>query len=90
MRPRLSRALFIIWLAGGTAAMAQALGPARPVFTREAIAAALSQVPPTTAVPQDPRSDWSRLQVLTNSEIVLFAQGWRAAGVDSSGSRTRP
>jgi hypothetical protein len=75
MRPNLSLALFILLLAGGTAAMAQGLGPARPVFTRQTLAAALSRVTPTIAAPQDPSDDWSRLRQRLESEIVLFAPG---------------
>jgi len=75
MKPRLSFALFVLWLAGGTAAMAQAPGSARPVFTRQAITAALSHVTATIAAAQDPRDDWSRLRQLTKIDIVLFAQG---------------
>jgi hypothetical protein len=74
-KPRLSFALFVLWLAGGTAAMAQAPGSARPVFTGQAITAALSHVTATIAAPQDPRDDWSRLRQLTKIDIVLFAQG---------------
>lgn len=75
MKPRLSFALFVLWLSGGTAAMAQAPGSARPVFTRQAITAALSHVTATIAAPQDPRDDWSRLRQLMKNDIVLFAQG---------------
>ena len=74
MKPRLSFALFVLWLAGGTAAMAQVPGSARPVFTRQALTA-LAHVTATIAAPQDPRYDWSRLRQLTNIDIVLFAQG---------------
>ena len=74
-KPRLSFALFVLWLAGGTAAMAQAPGSARPVFTGQAITAALSHVTATIAAPQDQRDDWSRLRQLTKINIVLFAQG---------------
>ena len=74
-KPRLSFALLVLWLAGGTAAMAQAPGSVRPVFTRQAITAALSHVSATIAVPQDPRDGWLRLRQLTKIEIVLFAQG---------------
>ena len=75
IKPRLSCALFVLWLAGGAAATAQAPGLARPVFTRQAITAALSHVTATVAASQDPRSDWSRLRQLTKIDIVLFAQG---------------
>jgi hypothetical protein len=74
MKQRLSFALFVVWLAG-SAAMAQAPDSARPVFTRQAITAALSHATTTIAVAQDPRSDWSRLRQLTKNEIVLVAQG---------------
>jgi hypothetical protein len=73
--PSLSCALFVLWLACGASAMAQAPGSARPVFTRQSITAALSHLTATTATPQDPRDDWSRLRQLTKIEIVLFAQG---------------
>jgi hypothetical protein len=75
MKPRLSFALLVLWLAGGTAAMAQAPGSARPVFTRQAITEALSHGPATIAAAQDPRDDWSRLRQLTKVDIVLFTQG---------------
>ena len=75
MKLRLSSALFVLWLAGDTAAMAQASDSARPVFTRQAITAALSHMTATIAAPQDPRYDWSRLRQLTKIDIVLFAQG---------------
>jgi hypothetical protein len=75
MKPGLSFAVFVLWLAGGMAAMAQAPGSARPVFTRQAITAALSQVTATIAAPQDSSYDWSRLRQLTKIEVVLFAQG---------------
>lgn len=75
MKSRLSFVLFVLWLTGGTAAMAQTPGSARPVFTREAITAALSHVTATIAAPQDPRDDWSRLRQLTKIDIALFAQG---------------
>jgi hypothetical protein len=55
--------------------MAQAPSLARPVFTRQAITAALSHATETIAAPQDPRHDWSRLRQLTKVDIVLFAQG---------------
>ena len=75
MKPRLSFALFVLWLAGGTAAMAQAPGSVRSIFTRQAITAALSHTTVMIAAPQDPRYDWSRLRQLTQIDIVLFAQG---------------
>jgi len=75
IKPRLSCALFVLWLAGGAAAMAQAPGLARPAFTRQSITAALSHTTATTAAPQDSRDDWSRLRQLTKIDIVLFAQG---------------
>ena len=47
MRPRRSVALLALWLAGGAAAMAQEPGTANPVFTRQAITAALSRATAT-------------------------------------------
>jgi hypothetical protein len=75
MELRPSFALFVLWLAAGTAAMAQAPDRAQPVFTRQAITAALSHVTATIAAPQGSRDDWSQLRQLTKSDIVLFAQG---------------
>jgi len=54
---------------------AQAQGPAHPIFTRQAIAAAAAQMGATATASQDPRHDWSRLRQVTGSEIVLRAQG---------------
>jgi hypothetical protein len=68
-------ALFLLWVASGTAATAQAPGTAKPVFTGHAITAALSHATAAIVAPQDPPYDWSRLRQLTNMEIVLFAQG---------------
>lgn len=68
-------ALLVLWLAGGTAAGAQTPGIPRSVFTRQAIAASLRHAASAVVAPQDPRYDWSRLRQLTNTEIVLFAQG---------------
>ena len=89
MKLRLSSALFVLWLAGDTAATAQASDPARPVFTRQAITVALSHMTATIAAPQDPRTDWSRLRHLTKIDIVLFAPGLagrrcRIVGVDDA------
>ena len=59
-------------------ASAQAQGPAHPIFTRQAIAAAMAQMGTTATASQDPRHDWSRLRQLTGREIVLRAQGHSA------------
>jgi hypothetical protein len=75
MKPSPWVVLFMLWLAGGAAATAQAPATASPVFTRQAITAALSHATPAIVASQDPRYDWSRLRQLTNTEIVLFAQG---------------
>ena len=75
MERRPSFALFVLWLAAGTAAMAQAPDRAQPVFTRQAITAALLHVTATIAAPQGSRDDWSHLRQLKKSDIVLFAQG---------------
>lgn len=74
MKPGLI-ALVVLWIASGTAGMAQEASPARPVFTRDAISRALSGITATLAAPQDPRSDWSRLSRLTETEVVLYATG---------------
>jgi hypothetical protein len=75
MIPSRSVALFVLWLAGGAAATAQAPSSATPVFTRQTITAALSHATPPIVAPQDPRYDWFGLRQLTNKEIMLFAQG---------------
>lgn len=64
----------VLWLAAGAGATAQVLDTGAPVFTRQAIARAVSQ-DTAPIVPQDPRTDWFRLQRFTNQEILLFAQG---------------
>ena len=78
MTPSRSVAVLVLWLAGWGAAMAQAQGPAPPIFTRQAIAAAVAQMGATGTASQDPRHDWSRLRRLEGSEIVLRAQGLSA------------
>lgn len=55
--------LFVLWMVCGVVGAAQAPTSGRQVFSRGAIAKAVSYEAVTLASPQDPRSEWSRIYV---------------------------
>jgi hypothetical protein len=67
-------ALFLLWLAAVAAPMAQLPDRTTPLFTREAIARAAAR-DTSPVLPQDSRTDWSRLRQNINEDIVVFTQG---------------